>query len=430
MRLLRLIDTQIHSNTITPFIQYNSVHKHEESSGQNNRGFQWESLNTGRDSSTPNHLPDESHLGGVWPGVTLPQCVCTILKQSSAKFYTVFLDFRDAFGTLPHNVMSHTLMEIGLPQPYVDIIEDVYNNSYIQVICGKALTDQISLTTGIKTGCPWSAIHFILAINSWLKWMCQCAPPGVRSSNPVQGYADDVEISSRDATVIHNMLLHTEHFIKWSNLDIKLTKCAAFNERRSGGNRWYRAKLDKLPNFTIMQAPIRLYDHHETYPYLRHRFNIAGDWDEQVTELCQEYIHQITLIVSAPLPIRMKIKAIRQIAVAKIQHLFHNVHISQQNLLVMNNATVNIVRKWLCLNTRTTRDNPFQPRNTRGLEVPNIEWLYTSFRIGHLLSMLNNDDMTVRELARESLFLHLQRRKIPIASQNEPQFLRFKLKQS
>ena len=148
-------------------------------------------------------------------------------KHSSAKFYTVILDFRDAFGTLPHNVMSHALMEIRLPQPYVDIIEDVYNNSYIQVICGKALT-----------GCPWSAIHFILVINSWLKWMCQCAPPGVRSPNPVQGYTDDVEISSRDETVIHNMLLHTEHLIRWSNLDIKLTKCAAFYERWSGGTRW------------------------------------------------------------------------------------------------------------------------------------------------------------------------------------------------
>ena len=137
------------------------------------------------------------------------------------------------------------------------------------------------------------------------------------------------------------------------------------------------AKLDKHPNFTIMQAPIRLYDRHETYPYLGHKFNIAGNWDEQVTELCQEYIHRITLIDSAPLPVRMKIEAIRQIAVAKIQHLFHNVHISQQNLLMMNNATVNIVRKWLCLNTRTTRDIIFQPCNTGGLGVPNIEWLYT-----------------------------------------------------
>ncbi len=38
------------------------------------------------------------------------------------------------------------------------------------------------------------------------------------------------------------------------------------------------------------------------------------------------------------------------------------------------------------------------------------------------------DDTSVRELARESLFLHLQRFKIPAALCNEPQFLGFKLK--
>ncbi len=60
-----------------------------------------------------------------------------------------------------------------------------------------------------------------------------------------QAYADDVEISSRDENVIHNMLLRTDDFIRWSGLDMKHTKCAAFYERRSGGNRWYRSKSDK-----------------------------------------------------------------------------------------------------------------------------------------------------------------------------------------
>ncbi|KAK0146073.1 hypothetical protein N1851_014667 [Merluccius polli] len=63
------------------------------------------------------------------------------------------------------------------------------------------------------------------------------------------------------------------------------------------------------------------------------------------------------------------------------------------------------------------------------MEVLGMGTMFPSM-IGHLLSMLNNDDMTVRELARKSLFLHLQRGKIPIASQNEPQFLGFKLKQN
>ena len=163
-------------------------------------------------------------------------------KHESCKFYTVFLDFRDAFGTLSHNMMLRTLEEIHLPQPFVDIITDVYKGSFLQVICGDQLTEPVPLQVGIKTGCPWSAVNFILAINQWLKWLCQCAPPQIRSPNPVQGYADDVEMSSRDESVIADMLSRTDEFLLWSKLEVKHTKCAALYERRSGGNRWYKAK--------------------------------------------------------------------------------------------------------------------------------------------------------------------------------------------
>ncbi len=61
---------------------------------------------------------------------------------------------------------------------------------------------------------------------------------------------------------------------------------SAFYERRS---RWYRSKSDKPPVFALAHKPIHLYERHETYPYLEHKFNVSGDWEEQVTELCHEF---------------------------------------------------------------------------------------------------------------------------------------------
>lgn len=100
---------------------------------------------------------------------------------------------------------------------------------------------------------------------------CKCSqlkPAGVRSPNPVQAYADDVEISSRDESVIHNMLFRMDDFIRWSGLDMKHAKCAVFYERQSGGNRWYRSKSDNPLVFSLAHKPICLYEHYETYPYL------------------------------------------------------------------------------------------------------------------------------------------------------------------
>ncbi len=126
----------------------------------------------------------------------------------------------------------------------------------------------------------------------------------------------------------------------------------------------------------------------------------------------------------------MKLQAIRQVALSKVQHLFSNIHIQQKVLSEMNNKIVSLVRKWFGLNTHSTRYIIFHPQWEGGLGVPNLIWIYTSMWISHLLNMLNNDDKDIRELARSSLFLDLRRRKVPLAREPEPNFLGFKRKPS
>ena len=105
-------------------------------------------------------------------------------KHESSHFYAVFFDFLDAFGSLPHCVMLHFLEEINLPEQYIQIVKDVYEKSFLQVICGHQLTKPVKIEVGIKMGFPWSAVNFIVALNHWLKWLCLLAPPGSTSPNP------------------------------------------------------------------------------------------------------------------------------------------------------------------------------------------------------------------------------------------------------
>ena len=92
-----------------------------------------------------------------------------------------------------------------------------------------------------------------------------------------------------------------------------------------------------------------------------------------------------------------------------MQHLFANIHIPKCTLTEMNNKTVHLVRKWMGLNTHSTRDLIFHKRSEGGLGVPNVEWIYTATRINHLVRMLNIDDAAVREQARASLLLDLSK---------------------
>ncbi len=242
---------------------------------------------------------------------------------------------------------------------------------------------------------------------------CVCVCVCVRACGPIQ-----------------NILARTHAFLEWSGLEIKDTQCAVLYERRSGGNRWHRSKSDKCPVFTVATKPIRVYSLHETYAYLRHKINIAGEWKEQVNIILAEFTSKLDLINKCPLPLTMNLEAIRQVTLSKVQHLFSNVHIQQQVLSEMDNKTVSLVRKWFGLNTHSTRDVIFHVQWEGGLGVPNVTWIYTSMRISHLLNMLNNDDKDIRELTRSSMFLDLRRRKVPLGRDTEPQFLGFKRKPS
>lgn len=130
-----------------------------------------------------------------------------------------------------------------------------------------------------------------------------------------------MQLASRQEAVINNMLTRTDSFLEWSGLEMKQSKCAIFYERRSGGNRWYHSKSDKNPEFTIHNQPIRVYSRHETCTYLGHKFNVAGEWSEQVDEIISEYSIRLDLIDTSALPLMMKLEAVRQVAPSKATSL-------------------------------------------------------------------------------------------------------------
>ena len=66
-------------------------------------------------------------------------------KHRSSKFYTLFVDFRDAFGSLDQNDLIRTLLEVGINKDHCLLIADIYQESHFQVICGNELSKEYLL---------------------------------------------------------------------------------------------------------------------------------------------------------------------------------------------------------------------------------------------------------------------------------------------
>ena len=68
-------------------------------------------------------------------------------------------------------------------------------------------------------------------------------------------------------------------------------------------------------------------------------------------------------------------------------------------------------RHWLGLNDSSTRSYFFTPRAKGGLGLSNPRVIYHATKMQFYMSVLNSDDAAVRQAARESLELHMKKRK-------------------
>ena len=118
-------------------------------------------------------------------------------KHRSSRFYTLFVDFRDAFGSLDQIDLIRTLLEVGINKDYCLPIADIYQESHFQVICGNELNKEYLSTVGTKTGCPLSAVLFVIQLDRSLKEVHSHAIISLNiqdekrvSPIPVMGYTD------------------------------------------------------------------------------------------------------------------------------------------------------------------------------------------------------------------------------------------------
>ena len=83
--------------------------------------------------------------------IFLMQTAIDDFKHISSRFYAIFVDFRDAFGSLDQGYLIRALLESGVHKLYCELIADIYEDSHFEVICGQHLSKEFPLPVGTKT---------------------------------------------------------------------------------------------------------------------------------------------------------------------------------------------------------------------------------------------------------------------------------------
>ena len=145
-----------------------------------------------------------------------------------------------------------------------------------------------------------------------------------------------------------------------TGLDIRSDKCGIFYERRSG-NRWYKAKSDRLSIIKFNYENVKVLKRDEPYVYLGKPMTVAEETQDEVNQMLDDYREPLVKIeLSAPIAINLE--TLEVITLAKIKHDFPNCNITEAQLQEFDKLLICSIRKIFNLNHSTTTRSFFSPK--------------------------------------------------------------------
>jgi hypothetical protein len=64
-------------------------------------------------------------------------------SRDNRSLYIAALDLKDAFGSILHQIIKQNMNSLGIPQPLIDLIGDIYYKSSIKIFSGKRKSGEI-----------------------------------------------------------------------------------------------------------------------------------------------------------------------------------------------------------------------------------------------------------------------------------------------
>jgi uncharacterized C2H2 Zn-finger protein len=178
------------------------------------------------------------------------------------------IDFTNAFGSVPHEMIISTMRQRNFPGWIVEIVRDMYVGATSVIELKGNRTERIGWKRGVKQGCPLSPLLFNLCIEPLLKGIATAnrrtgafvEVGDERIEFATQAYADDVVFVSQRPEGISEMLRTLEDFERWSRMEVNVAKCATASYlidtqgHRCTLSENLRLGGQEIPNLTMAQS--------------------------------------------------------------------------------------------------------------------------------------------------------------------------------
>ena len=154
------------------------------------------------------------------------------IKNKKRTLHIAFFDLADAFGSVPHDLIHHTLNRNHFPQPVQEYFKNLYSCTKSKVVTKNFQTDPFSFRNGVTQGDPMSPIIFILTFQPILDFLIKSEKFGIQIKDQrviTLPYADDFCLITSDMRTHQWLINEINSHIQSMGMQLKPSKCRSFS---------------------------------------------------------------------------------------------------------------------------------------------------------------------------------------------------------
>ncbi|KAF1326966.1 reverse transcriptase, partial [Globisporangium splendens] len=333
-------------------------------------------------------------------------------RRTRKKLFVVWYDLRNAFGSLPQAYMWKVLERLGVPHAFLQVVRDIYTDSYFIVDSRDGTTDPVHQGRGVYQGCPLSPYLFIAALTPLmfvLDGMKSEHGVSLAAGNPecTSAYADDLKIFAKTATGIRALHGAVLEFLQWTRMEANASKCALMVSDAAADCESHNERLD----LSIHDNVIPRLTGHDGYVYLGIE---DGPDHARVRVVLQDTLRELTTdvikLLQSPLAPWQIMRAIKSYVLSKLDYPLRHLRPFLSMFDGFDKTIVRGLKRLLQLPQTATTEFLYAPTSAGGLGLLPLRELYGALKITHGLQMLHSQDPNVRAIARGQLLTVIRKR--------------------
>ncbi|OWY94612.1 hypothetical protein PHMEG_00035606, partial [Phytophthora megakarya] len=319
----------------------------------------------------------------------------TLLDQTRRlhrRLYQVWYDLRNAFGSMPQQLMWRALHHLGVESNFIARCQDIYAESAFVV--GNAAdgpTDPVRQEVGVYQGCPLSPLLFISALVPLVRRLEQLDGVGVPLAEGVRpcttAYADDLKVFSDSAAGIRKCHGVVARFLEWTGLRANPAKCASLAVTTNARGNPTRDDSVRLEIHGDAITALSLQDSYrylgvgDGFDHVRHRL--------QLEPKIQQIKREAVALMQSGLATWQVVKALKTYVYPKVEYALRHLRPLQSQLQGFDRAVVRGLRHLLRLPQSTTTEFLYTPSSGGGLGLQSLVEMHQALQVAHAWQMLH-----------------------------------------